>query len=171
MAKFITAGEFAKKKGISLKAVHGHIERGNIPAEKIKGRWQLDEKKAEEAFSHIDPNQSLNGRKNQDRDFSTNEPGKKKSAGQTFSEARAMREAYNAQIAKLTFDEKAGKLIDKNEAKAMVFRIGREIRDALLMIPEKLSDELASVEDPVEISSLLEEEIRETLDNLKNIRI
>ncbi|WP_299735410.1 hypothetical protein [uncultured Endozoicomonas sp.] len=85
-----------------------------------------------------------------------------------FVTARTMREAFKAKMAKMEYEEKAGKLTDASKVKSEAFRAGRIVRDALLGIPDRLSDVLAAEQDPGEVRQLLVNELEMILNELSD---
>lgn len=81
------------------------------------------------------------------------------SAAPSYAQSRAIREAYQARLSKLEFEEKSGKLIDANEVKVRAFRMARNARDALMTLPDRLAPILASSTDVHEVHKLLLEDI------------
>lgn len=67
--------------------------------------------------------------------------------GRHISESRAVREAYLAELAKLEYLEAAGKLIDAEEARRLVFKAAREARNALKALPDTITDKLFTAPD------------------------
>lgn len=86
-----------------------------------------------------------------------------------FVSARTMREAYRAQMAKIDFEERSGKLTDAAKVKDDAFRAGRIVRDALLAIPDRLSDILAAEDDPRVIRQLLLDDFEQILNDLSRL--
>ncbi len=86
-----------------------------------------------------------------------------------FVTARTMREAFRAKMARMEYEEKAGKLTDAAKVRDDAFRAGRMLRDALLGIPDRLADVLAAEEDSLAVRQLLENEIEQALEKLANI--
>lgn len=80
-------------------------------------------------------------------------------SGPSYAQSRAVREAYQARLAKLEFEERSGKLIDAAEVKARAFRLARGARDALLTMPDRLAPILASSTDVQEVHRLMIEDI------------
>ena len=56
----------------------------------------------------------------------------------TFQKAKKARAVYEAKLKKLEFEERSGKLIEKDFVKSAVFRFGKQVRDAVLTIPERV---------------------------------
>ena len=74
-----------------------------------------------------------------------------------------------ARIAKLLFEEKIGKLVDADSVKLKSFETARTIRDYILNIPNRISSELASENDPVKIHALLTKELTDSLNELSRL--
>ncbi len=67
--------------------------------------------------------------------------------GRHISESRSVREAYLAELAKLEYLEAAGKLIDAEEARRLVFKAAREARNALKALPDTITDKVFTAPD------------------------
>ena len=76
-----------------------------------------------------------------------------------YAKARAARELYQAQLAKLELDRKRGTLVRADEVRLGAFNMARKARDQLIALPERLASVLAAVVEPTEIQRILEEEI------------
>jgi len=86
----------------------------------------------------------------------------------SYAPSRGMREGYLARIAKLEYEQMAGKLIDADEARAAMFVTARLVRENLLGIPSRLAPVIAGLTDRAEIQRLLEQEISTCLAELAN---
>jgi hypothetical protein len=84
----------------------------------------------------------------------------------TFNEARTLRERYQAQLARLEFEEKAGKLIDAEVVRREYFKQARTARDNLLNIPDRLAPMLLGRTELHEVRMLLLEEIHKVCESL-----
>jgi phage terminase Nu1 subunit (DNA packaging protein) len=91
-----------------------------------------------------------------------------------YARSRAIREAFAAQMAKLEYAERAGELVSANEVKVQWFNEARRIRDALLNVPARITDQLAGLVGEVSpekrhaILLLLQQEITVVLDELSD---
>jgi hypothetical protein len=92
--------------------------------------------------------------------IANNGPG---SGGSEYARARAEREHYSALLAKLEYEERAGKLIDTDDVKAQAFRTFREIRDRMLNIPDRVAAIIAAETEPAKIHEILSVEITTAL--------
>ena len=84
-------------------------------------------------------------------------------SGPSFAQSRAIREAYNARLAKLDFEERSGSLVKIDSVKVTWFDILRVLRDRALSLPDRLSPSLAGESDPKKIRDLLDQELRQIL--------
>ncbi len=89
-----------------------------------------------------------------------------KSTGATYHDARAQREAFNAENARLDLEERLGRLIDKADVEASTMTVFRRLRDRLLSIPSTLADRLAAQPDARAVRVLLDTELRTMLETL-----
>jgi phage terminase Nu1 subunit (DNA packaging protein) len=86
--------------------------------------------------------------------------------GPSYAQSRAIREAYQAKLAKLEYEERIGKLIDADQLRIEAFKIHRRVRDAILNIPDRCSPQLASMSDQAEVHAYLNQEITAALRQL-----
>lgn len=91
-------------------------------------------------------------------------------AAPSYNRSRAFREAYNARIAKLEYEERVGTLVNADEVRAEAFKLARSVRDSLLNIPDRLAAVLAGESDARHIHMLLTDEIRKALEGLTDAR-
>jgi hypothetical protein len=120
-----------------------------------------------------------------DRDWSRNTASKREptqpptTAGSgsvpSYSQSRAIREAYLARLAKLDYldyEERSGKLVDAEEVARATTIMAMGTRDGLLAILSRIAPILAAETDEREVYQLLDEEIRRTLGSLsQNLRL
>ena len=149
---------YAKQRGVSLSAVQDAIRRGvlyNALKVDSNGNKKIHPKIADEEWANnanpsFYPTSAANG-------------AQVKTIAPPFQESRAIREAYNARITKLEYEEKLNKIISIEKVKAINWDIARRVRDSILVIPSKISAEIASETDPHKVESILLKEIREAL--------
>lgn len=95
-------------------------------------------------------------------------PSPESSRAPTFAEAKTMKEVFNAKLARLRFEEESGKLIERDEIEDKARNIAVIVKESLLMIPNKLMEQLAAESDPREIYVMLDQEMREVLAEMAN---
>ena len=88
-----------------------------------------------------------------------------------FQKARAVRERFAAAIAKLEYEERSGKLIDRAEVLSAAYSHYRALRDSLLAIPDRISAQLAAETDAVAVHDVLSNELRKILDKASTMRM
>lgn len=76
---------------------------------------------------------------------------------------RIKSEAERARLLEIKAKVEAGKFVDVDEVRIEAFNTGRQVRDALLNIPSRLSAVLAAETDERACFALLDREIREAL--------
>jgi hypothetical protein len=76
-----------------------------------------------------------------------------------YAKARAARELYQAQLAKLDLDRQRGILVRADEVKLGAFNMARRARDQLIALPERVAALLAATQDAGEVQRILEEEM------------
>lgn len=91
--------------------------------------------------------------------------------GPSYAQSRAVREAYQARLAKLEYEQKSGKLVDADQVKASAFKTARTVRDGLLNLPDRIAHELAHETDATRVHARLSTEIRTVLEALAQPQI
>ncbi len=86
-------------------------------------------------------------------------------AGPSFAQSRAIREAYNARLAKLAYEEKSGSLVSADSVKIAWFNVLRVLRDRALNLPDRLAPLLANETDIKRVRELLDNELRQILND------
>lgn len=83
----------------------------------------------------------------------------------SFNDAKTRKEFYQAKQAELDYLERAGDLVAVKDVRRGAFHSGRLLRDALMNIPDRLSQSLAANTDPDRIHEILTEEISGALND------
>ena len=169
----VNAAEFAKKLGISKQRVVKGIESGLLPTSvKInkKGKnkaYEIDlERGLKEWADNIDPAKQRETDKQNDT-RALNEGG---AGASHYQRAKAVKEHYGAQLARLQYEELAGKLVPAAQVKAEAFKTARNVRDTLMGLPERVSAELAHMSEPREIAIYLRAQIADALKDLDGVQ-
>ena len=84
----------------------------------------------------------------------------------SFAEAQAEKERYKAKLAKLEYEEKIGKLVDRESVEREAFRVARVVRDAMLSIPDRLAALVTAETDQAKNHAVLTQEIMAALKGL-----
>jgi len=84
-------------------------------------------------------------------------------SGPDMNASRAVKSLYEARMAKIEFEEKAGTLVKADAVKVEAFKKARQVRDALLTMPERISGQLAAETDPHKCHQMLTAEITAAL--------
>jgi hypothetical protein len=88
-------------------------------------------------------------------------------AGMSFSAARTLKEQYNAEMKKLDYEERAGKLLRDEDVRKGTFEMYRKTRDSLLNIIDRISAQLAAEKKEANVRIILENEIRNALTHIR----
>ncbi|MDI6808245.1 MAG: hypothetical protein QME66_04590 [Candidatus Eisenbacteria bacterium] len=155
----LTLSAYAKKRGVSHQAVSKAVREGRITL--VRGK--IDPKRADaELRLNRDPARDP-FRKGPGRPVKGPKVSRKKG---TYLDARIRKEHYQAEIARLEFETRTGKLVDTEKVKKAAFDSARQVRDNLLNIPGRISASLAAKTDSFEIEIILKNEIRLALETL-----
>jgi len=84
------------------------------------------------------------------------EPG----GGPSYAKSRAIREAYQARLSKLEYEEKAGKMLPADAVRVTMFNTTRRCRDMLMAVPDRVTPLVVGLTDQHEIHRLLTDEVR-----------
>ncbi|WP_419835375.1 hypothetical protein [Endozoicomonas atrinae] len=159
--KLLSQSEFARRQGWSRQYVGKLVKSGKITL--VNGK--VDPEQAQAAIkAQSEPSTELRA-KSQSGTILPASPTDSRQAVD-FVTARTMREAFKAKMAKMEYEEKAGKLTDASKVREEAFRAGRIVRDSLLGIPDRLSDVLAAENDPAQVRQLLMGEFENILQAL-----
>jgi hypothetical protein len=147
----LTIRGYAKHRGVSHTAVEKAIQQGRI---RTTASGLIDAEQADQDWSR--------------NTASNREPG----TAPSYSQSRAIREAYLARLAKLDYEERSGKLVDAEEVASAITTMTMGTRDGLLAIPSRIAPILAAETDEHQVYQILDEEIRRTLGSLsENLRL
>lgn len=139
---------YARHRGVSHASVQKAIETGRITT---LANGQIDPAVADREWEQ-------NTRYSASRD----DDGETFGASQ-YTKARAVREHYQARLAKIEYEERVGSLVSKDEVQVAAFNLGRQARDAMLNIPGRLAAQLAAETDEAKCYEFLDNEIRKAL--------
>lgn len=159
MSDGVSIREYARMRGdMTEAAVRKAIKTGRIVAGYVKGEGSrgkiIPEVADREMAANTHAFSGWNGQaRNIQQDTSDRVTG-------TFAQSRAIREAYQARLAKLEFEERSAELVRKTDVEREAFALARLTRDAMLAIPDRLAAELAGISDPFVIHQKITAEIR-----------
>ncbi|MDD3030621.1 MAG: hypothetical protein PHS57_10180 [Alphaproteobacteria bacterium] len=144
---------YARHRGVSHVAVLKAIKAGRIVKEadgtidpvKADAAWDKNTNPAQQR-SDGDPPQTING--------------------PSYAQSRAIREAYNARLAKLEYEEKSGSLVRTDSVKVAWFNVLRVLRDRVLSAPDRLAPIVAVETDPKRVRELMDAELRQILNDV-----
>lgn len=168
----VTLTAYAKTKGVSTEAVSKAVRVGRLSRSVVfdaKGKprvipaladqeWTANTDSAQQRVPAVPPPRPA---------APEPEPGPPEQKTATFQQARTMREAYMARLAKLEFDEKAGQLVRADAVKNEAFKVARVVRDSLLNIPDRIAAELANETNQFKVHQRLTHEIRRALEDMR----
>jgi hypothetical protein len=182
MSELVSLREYARRRGVSAMAVSKAAKSGRITL--VDGKvdvatadrdWPSNTNPGQLAFKAPPAATAAQGEGSQEAgDDGAGEPdteqtdAAKKAASTTaqYGSARAVREMYNARLAKIEFEKETGVLVNADQVRVAAFNAARTARDSLLSMPDRLSPVLAGEGNQFEIHRLLSEEIRRVCDEL-----
>lgn len=174
MSEGLSITAYARHRGVShvavLKAIKaGRIEKepdGTIDPAKADAAWERNTNQAQKRKTAKRPSE---------KDAESHVGPPIVNSGPSFAQSRAIKEAYNARLAKLAYEEKSGALVRTDTVKVAWFNTLRVVRDRALNLPDRLAPLLAAETDPKIVRDLLEEELRTVLtdaaDAIANLQI
>jgi hypothetical protein len=132
---------------------------GKIDPDQADREWRenTDQSKPRNRITGRPTQARFPGEPSEPMDFGGAEGGNGTATG--YARARAAREVYQAQLAKIELDRQRGILVRADEVKVGAFNMARKARDQLIALPERVAANLAATQDPAEVQRILEEEI------------
>jgi len=161
--ELVTQAELARRLDVSRQYVNRLVRMGKLELEGKK----LDVAKSIAVMEQLrDPARKRKSDDQADPDQAAPQSGPEAKRQPTFAEAKTMKEVYLARMARLKYEEEAGKLVPKADVESRAADIGMVVKQNLLSIPSRMMDELAIESDPREINAILERELRQVLEQL-----
>jgi hypothetical protein len=159
---------YARHRGVSLKAVQKAVQAGRIrltPEGKIDREeadrdWERNTRAAARPVPVAMPAPAR-----PEPELQSSAPPRSEAPGGAleYARARAVRETYEARLARLKYEEKLRKLLNADEVEVAAFNRFRGFRDRMLNIPDQLAPVLAAETDPRRVHELLAAAIRQAL--------
>ena len=166
----ISIRAYATRKGISDTAVRKAIKSGRITLTK---NGKINPALADRQWeANTDPAQVYAIKEDSPARAASSETASSASSGGigvSYQQSRAIREAYEARLKKLEFDERTGKLISTETVQREAFNAARKTRDMILNVPDKVIPLLIGKTDIHEMKEILRKELLRTLENLANL--
>lgn len=166
----ISIRAYAARKGISDTAVRKAIKSGRIT---LTQNGKINPTLADRQWkANTDPAQVYAIKEDSSARTTSSESASSVSSsgiGVSYQQSRAIREAYEARLKKLEFDERTGKLISTETVQREAFNAARKTRDMILNVPDKVIPLLIGKTDIHEMKEILRKELLRTLENLANL--
>lgn len=166
--EYVSQTAFAEKVNVSRQRIQAGIKKGILKesVKKIKKGKRVDVKiHLEKGLSEWASNTDETRRSVLKESSVISDNDKKKKP--TLTEAKTIREIYNAKKAELDYKEKAGQLIPLKQVKGECYKIIRQARDSVLSVPERVAPEILEMKDPREISIFIKEQLAFALKDLE----
>ncbi len=172
--EFISLREFARRQGISLKAVQKAIASGRLKAHDTGNRWpELDYKEARSAWknSRIIQNNNQSGKIKSDFDgdidgFDAIEDDSDASAFALYNRERAKNEQIKREKAEIELAALRGEMHHAEDVETVLNDMLTAFRAKILSIPTKLAARVLGQTDIGVVQSMLTEELYEALAEL-----
>ena len=165
--QYISIVEYARYRGLSQPRISELVKTGTINHKKIDRRKMIDWKLADEEYAKKVDVSSRNFAYLENEKLTK---GKKSKGTPDIYSSKAVKEQYNAELAKLEYEQKSGMLLSTEEVKKEAFVLAKAVRNAILNVPQKIAAEIASEIDPHEVEVMLGRELREALEQLSQGR-
>lgn len=162
----LTESGLARELGVSRQAVHELVKRGILSKDKD---GLIDVEMAKIALmNRVRPSgktaASLQDTPPPDADKSAgDQPAAEGTEVTSYHVAKTLREAAEAQIARLKLAEMQGKLLLKDDFERQLFTAGRMLRDSLTNCSRRIGAEIAGTTNPDECEAIIDREHRAAL--------
>lgn len=148
---------YARHRGVALSAVQKAIETrristqpdGRIDSERADVDWEQN------TTRHAPP---VAKRGQEEDDISI-------FGASQYTKARAVREHYQARLAKIEYEERTGKLVPRDEVQIAAFNKFRQFRDHMLNIPDRVAAVVAAETEAAKCYEVLATEVRRALND------
>lgn len=167
--------EYARHRGVSAQAVSKAVARKRISVVyDAKGNRKIDPRVADIEWDRNSDESKFrsagvdNRTPAEELDVPPASIPPSDKVGDAMRGSRAVRESYNAKLAKLEFEEKSGKLVGVSEVQREAFKLARAVRDSVMNLPDRLAPELAAETNIFKVHARLSEELRKCLESLQS---
>ncbi len=159
---------YAEHRGVSDTAVRKAIKQGRISVLK---NGKIDPEVADREWeNNSNPAyQYANEEKQNTKPEESSHETSSRDIGVSFQQSRAIREAYEARLKKLDYDQKSGKLIPISEVQVEAFNAARLVRDRILNVPDKVIPLIAGKTNIFEMKEILKKELIKSLEVLSDM--
>jgi hypothetical protein len=147
---------YARYRGVAVSAVQKAINRGRISTQP-DGR--VDSETADSEWLKNTALYNSNATKHRVEEHNASVFGVSQ-----YTKARAIREHYQARLAKLEYEERVGELLSKLDVETATFNMFRQFRDRMLNISDRAAAVLAAETDAGKCHEILAAEIRLALE-------
>ena len=148
---------YSRQRGVSVSTVQKAIETGRIstlPTGQIDSDV-ADEEWARNTQTHA-PAVDRRGQADEDAEVF---------GASQYTKARAVREHYQARLAKIEYEERIAQLVSGDEVQVAAYNKFRQFRDAMLNLPDRLAAMLAAESEAAKVHESLTVEIRKALND------
>jgi len=166
----LTESGLARLLGVSRQAIHDLVKRGILTKD---GAGLIDVSQAEQALMNtVHPSSKTAAalQTKTDRIEPTKEKQPEEVEATSYHVAKTLREAAEAQIARLKLAEMRGEVIRVDAMKTQLATVFSTIRETLLQAPSRLAPMMAAESNAAVIQTLLETEIHKALDGLSQVQ-
>lgn len=163
MTKLMTQSAYARARGVSRQYIHQLVKAGMI----VLRNGRVDPRQADPIMAvQSQPLKRMASR----MDFSEEAIGGLSAEEATLMalllKTRIKIQAEKAKLLEIRAGVASGRLVDIETVKRAAFRRGRNIRDGMLAIPERITALVTAMDDPAEVNALLRKEIDMVLEEL-----
>lgn len=171
----ITQNAYAKRRGVTHRAVQKAIESGRLNKALVRNGAKtliLPTVADQEWAQNTDTRKPSNTVQPYAAQMAPAPAAQQQAAepsipsGPSMAQSRAIREAYQARLAKLEYEERSGKLISADEVRLAAFKAARDARNALLAIPDGIAAQLAATTTTFECHRIVLEEVTRVCNEL-----
>lgn len=150
--------DVARLYNCSVAKIRIHLKDGKIPARKIGRDW---------VFNLHELPKTIPATDNRATALVLNDGTEPLEAGDVvidpMTKAKIEKEQAQAALKVIELKKEVGELTSASEVQAAAFKVGRQVRDLILSIPQKLAAEIACETDPHKCELLLARELKEAL--------
>jgi len=161
----LTMRQYAIHRGVSANAVSKAVKQGRITCSRNEnGYAMIDAVVADKQWSENSGHSRMYGNGDGAPPGPQSKPAEEERKGPSYAQSRAAREAYQARLTKLEYEELIGKLVNADEVRSKWIHLAGLIRTKVTGIPSKAKQRISDLS--TENYLVLESLVREALEDL-----
>lgn len=171
--EIISIREFARRVGVSDTAIRKAIKLGKIKMVQTGSQKGINYETGLQAVKDFGIGAIYNEKNTENNILEPTIPNvaaKTKADTATFQESKRREAYFKSELARLEYEKESNILVNKQEVYKQLFALAKEIKNQILLVPDRCIDEILEAESRNESHTILLKELNETLVDIANFR-